>query len=424
MKGQSKSEKRKVYVYANWEPLATPQLMGFLSVVPSRGKEIFSFQYDPAWLKSPHARDLDPNLKLFVGPQYPRLDHANFGLFLDSCPDRWGRVLMRRREEQRAREEERRSRTLMESDYLLGVFDAHRMGALRFKLDPAGAFLDDDEETASPPWAKLRELEYASLQLENDDAEKDKDYMKWLKLLVAPGGSLGGARPKASIVDERGNLWIAKFPSKNDDLNVGAWEFLVHKLATIAKIETSEARIKRFTGSYDTFLTKRFDRDNEKRIHFASAMTLLGRKDGESAEEGVSYLDMVDFLVQNGSQVERDLQELWRRIVFNICVSNVDDHLRNHGFILTEKGWKLAPAYDMNPSEAGDGLKLNLSKDDNSQSLELAREIAKFFRLKKSKTEEIISEVTGAVRQWEKFAKKIVPSKEISRMRHAFRLIE
>ena len=298
------------------------------------------------------------------------------------------------------------------------------MGALRFKLNPGGAFLDDDKEMASPPWTQLRELEYASLQLENDEAEKDKDYMKWLKLLVAPGGSLGGTRPKASVVDEKGELWIAKFPSKNDNLNIGAWEFLVHKLATMAKLETAEAQIKRFTVHYDTFLTKRFDRNNGKRIHFASAMTLLDRKDGDGAEEGVGYLDLVDFLIQNGAQVESDLQELWRRMVFNICISNVDDHLRNHGFILTEKGWKLAPAYDINPSETGDGLKLNLSKDDNSQNLELAREVAEYFRLKKSKSAEIISEVISAVLQWENLAKKSFSSKEISRMRHAFRVAE
>jgi serine/threonine-protein kinase HipA len=422
--GKSKTEQKIVYVYANWETLESPQLMGSLFATPSRGKEIFSFEYDPKWLKSNHAHDLDPNLKLFGGPQYPKSDHANFGLFLDSSPDRWGRVLMRRREEQRAREEKRASVTLMESDYLLGVFDGHRMGALRFKLDPNGPFLDDDKEMASPPWAQLKELEYASLQLENDEAEKDKDYMKWLKLLVAPGGSLGGARPKASVVDDKGELWIAKFPSKNDDLNIGAWEFIVHKLAVIAKIETSEAQIKKFTGNYDTFLTKRFDRNDRKRIHFASAMTLLDRKDGDGAEEGVSYLDLVDFLIQNGSQVGSDLQELWRRIVFNICISNVDDHLRNHGFILTGKGWKLAPAYDMNPSETGDGLKLNLSKDDNSQSLDLALEVAEYFRLKKSKAEEIISDVIGAVLQWENLAKKSVSSKEVSRMKRAFRVAE
>ena len=277
---------------------------------------------------------------------------------------------------------------------------------------------------AAPPWTKLNKLEHASLALEKDGAEKEKDYMKWLKLLLAPGGSLGGARPKASVIDEQGALWIAKFPSLNDDINVGAWEFLVHKLALKAKIKAAEVQIKRLTGIHDTFLTKRFDRRNNKRFHFASAMTLLDRKDGAGAEEGVSYLDLVEFLVKNGSQVKKDLTELWRRIVFNICVSNVDDHLRNHGFILTEKGWELSPAYDMNPSETGNGLKLNISKDDNSQNLELALDVAEYFRLKKPEANKILSQVVKAVREWRSLAKKIFPSKEISRMEQAFRIVE
>lgn len=420
---KNKSQKL-IYVYADWETLGSPRLMGILFSSPSRGKEIFSFEYDPLWLKSGEGVYLDPNLRLFTGPQYPKTDHQNFGLFLDSSPDRWGRTLMRRREEQYAREEKRAGRTLMESDYLLGVFDGHRMGALRFKLDPLGAFLDDDKEMAVPPWTQLPELEHASLQLEKNEADKDANYRKWLKLLIAPGGSLGGARPKASVVDRKGDLWIAKFPSRNDDLNIGAWEFLVYKLAVQAKITVSESQIKKISGNYHTFLTKRFDRHYKKRIHFASAMTLLDRKDGEGADSGVSYLDLVDFLVQNGSQVKKDLEELWRRIVFNICVSNIDDHLRNHGFLLTEKGWKLAPAYDMNPSETGDGLKLNISKEDNSQNLELALEVAEYFRLKKKEALKILSEITEVVFQWKNFAEKIGTSKEISRMQHAFRIVE
>jgi len=254
-------------------------------------------------------------------------------------------------------------------------------------------------------------------------SKRNKNYASWLNLLIAPGGSLGGARPKASVIDARGELWIAKFPSRNDELNVGAWEFVVHKLAGLAKITTAEAQIKKFSSPHDTFLTKRFDRQQKQRIHFASAMTLLGKKDGECADTGASYLDLVEFLMQQGSQVQKDLEELWRRIVFNICVSNVDDHLRNHGFILTEKGWRLAPAYDMNPSETGDGLKLNISKDDNSQSLALALEVAKYFRLKKSEANKIIAEVTDAVLQWRNLAKKFCSSKELFRMQHAFRVV-
>ncbi|QQR80964.1 MAG: type II toxin-antitoxin system HipA family toxin [Deltaproteobacteria bacterium] len=421
---KNKSEQKEIFVYTDWETFNKPLYMGILRTTPLRGKEVFSFEYDRDWLKSGYATHLDPELKLFTGPQYPQSGHKNFGLFLDSSPDRWGRLLMRRREEQLAREEKRNIQTLMESDYLLGVFDQHRMGALRFKLNPSRPFLDDNREMASPPWTQLRELENASLQLEKDHAEKNKDYMKWLKLLIAPGGSLGGARPKASVIDTKENLWIAKFPSKNDELNIGAWEFLVHQLAVKAKITMSESQIKRFSGLHDTFLTKRFDRHQHKRIHFASAMTLLNRNDGEDSDEGVSYLDLVDFLIQNGCQAESDLEQLWRRIIFNICISNTDDHLRNHGFLLTEKGWKLAPAYDINPSETGDGLKLNISKDDNTQSLDLALSVAVYFRLKQSEAKKIISEIIKSVLQWRNLAKKLVPSKEIFRMEHAFRVVE
>lgn len=419
---KSKAEQKKIYVYADWKTLKGIQLMGCLYASPVRGKEVFSFEYDSVWLKSAQT-SLDPKLQFFSGPLYPSDGHANFGIFLDSSPDRWGRVLMRRREAQQAREENRLTATLFESDYLLGVFDGHRMGGLRFKTEPEGPFLDNNEEKASPPWTELRDLEYASLQLEKDDAEKEKDYMKWLKLLLAPGASLGGARPKASVVDTNGELWIAKFPSINDDLNTAGWEITVHELAVMSKINTSPANVKRFTANYDTFLTKRFDRENGQRIHFASAMTLLNKKDGDGAEEGVSYIDLADFLIQNGSQVSKDLSELWRRIVFNICVSNVDDHLRNHGFILTEKGWKLAPAYDMNPSETGNGLKLNITQDDNSQSLKLALEAAEYFRLSDGDAKNILNEVLKAVRQWKKIAKKYVAAKEISRMEHAFRVV-
>lgn len=414
------TDRKIIYVYADWQNLNSPVLMGRLLASLSRGKEIFSFEYDANWLRSSYVCSIDPNLSLFAGPQYPNSQHVSFGIFLDSSPDRWGRVLMRRREAQLARRDKREVRTLMESDYLLGVYDAHRMGALRFKLDPEGWFIDDKQDLAAPPWARLRDLEHASLQLERDEAGKNKDYSKWLDLLIAPGGSLGGARPKASVVDELSDLWIAKFPSANDDLNIGAWEYLVYELAVLAKLNIAKAQLKRFTSKYDTFLTKRFDRVDGRRLHFASAMTLLGKVDGD---EGASYLDIVDFLIQNGSQVEEDLHELWRRIVFSICVSNTDDHLRNHGFLLTAKGWKLSPAYDINASETGNGLKLNISADDNSQDLELALDVAEYFRLNKHEAKKIMAEVVKAASQWKKLAKKTFSSAEISRMEMAFRIV-
>ncbi|MBW1873301.1 MAG: HipA domain-containing protein, partial [Deltaproteobacteria bacterium] len=267
--------------------------MGTLFATPSRGKEIFSFEYDSDWLAGPHLQSLDPALNLYEGPQYVPTDHNNFGVFLDSCPDRWGRVLRRRREAQLARDENRKELKLMESDYLLGVHDSHRMGALRFRKTKNGPFLDDNQYLASPPWTSLRELERISLQLEREDAADDPNYAKWLRMLIAPGGSLGGARPKASVIDDKGSLWIAKFPSRRDDDDVGAWEGVAHELARRAGVQTAATQTRKYGSQQHTFLTKRFDRNSDGgRLHFASAMTLLQRSDGDDAGSGVSYLEL------------------------------------------------------------------------------------------------------------------------------------
>jgi len=414
---------KPIQVCAHWQGLKDPQLMGILNVSFSRGKEIFSFEYDEVWLKT-HGQELDPDLALYAGPQYARDDHANFGIFLDSSPDRWGRVLMQRREAQLARSEKRPVKNLLESDFLLGVFDKHRMGALRFRLSEKGPFLDNNKDMASPPWAQLRDLEYASNQLEKDNAETQKDYMKWLHMLIAPGGSLGGARPKASVIDPAGNLWIAKFPSEMDEVNSGAWEYVLYLLAIDSGIEMAEAKIQQFSGRHHTFLTKRFDRTNNgERLHFASAMTLLGKKDGDDYLTGASYLDLVNFIIQKGAETNRDLEQLWRRIVFNIYVSNVDDHLRNHGFLLKQNGWILSPAFDMNPSATGNGLTLNISEVDNSQNLDLVMEVAAEFRIKKERAKEIIYTVKKSVNRWRKIAKKAgIKNSEIELMQNAFRL--
>ena len=421
-----RNTQKSIQVCAHWQGMADPVVMGVMYAAPARGKEVFSFEYDPAWLKSPFAQILDPDLGLFAGPQYARDGHDNFGMFLDSSPDRWGRVLMQRREAWAAKTEKREVRPLLESDYLLGVYDAHRMGALRFRLSEDSPFLDDLADMAAPPWTKLRDLEHASLQLERDDAEDNRGYEKWLKMLIAPGGSLGGARPKASVLDESDMPWIAKFPSRRDDINIGKWEFLVHRLAQAAGVETATADIRHFSGDYDTFLTKRFDRlEDGTRIHFASAMTLLGKKDGDGGDTGVSYLDMASFLMKNGAQVNKDLEQLWRRIVFYICVSNTDDHLRNHGFLLRERGWVLSPAYDINPVATGGGLALNISKDDNSQSLDLARSVAPVFRVSNEKADAIIKEIVDAVRGWVDLAHQLkLPPREISVMNNAFNKTE
>ncbi len=420
-----KKHKTIIWVYADWEPMEAPQWIGMLDAQRVRGKEVFSFDYNEAWLSASKAiLYLDPNLGLYKGKQYLPDGKNNFWVFLDSAPDRWGRLLMRRREAWQAKLESREEKTLFESDYLLGVFDGHRMGGLRFKLEQDGEFLNNQKKMATPPWTSLRELEYASLQLEKEDAIKDPKYTKWLGMLIDPGSSLGGARPKASVLDETGNLWIAKFPSANDDKNTGAWEMVLHELAKACGIQVPDARLLQFSAKHHTFLSKRFDRIKEKRRHFASAMTLLGYQDGADFHDGVSYLDIVAFIIQQGASVKADLEQLWRRVVFNILVSNTDDHLRNHGFMLTNNGWQLSPAYDMNPNELGNGLTLNISENSNEQDTSLALETAKHYKIKNDEAAKMLNDMQCEIAKWRTVAKKLgIGSSEIEQTKHAFRVL-
>ena len=408
-------------MFADWDGLPEGMLMGQLQSELLRGKEVFSFVYSKEWLSSNFAQTLDPDLFYSEGLQYLSDDKTNFGLFLDSSPDRWGRVLLRRREAAMARFEKRAVQNLTELDFLLGVFDGNRMGGLRFKREIDGPFLDDNKQYAVPVWTSIRELEQISLRLENDEASNDPDYLRWLSLLVAPGSSLGGARPKASVVDAKGHLWIAKFPSVQDTFDVGAWELVAHRLAIKAGIEMAEAKAEIYSTKQHTFLTKRFDRTSfGKRKHFASAMTLLGYSDGE---EGASYLELVEFISSQGANVQADLAQLYRRIAFSMAVSNVDDHLRNHGFLWTKDGWILSPAYDINPVETGTGLHINISDVDNSLEWDLLRETSPFYRLEPEEAENILLEVKRAVQSWEKEAKALsISTLERDLKSNAFRM--
>jgi len=413
---------KKIQVYADWETFDKPFLLGELTVSKVRGDEIFSFSYTEEWLQSEYLQMLDPDLLLFPGQQYLSNEKPNFGMFLDSSPDRWGRTLMKRREAAIARKEGRKENVLLESDFLLGVYDEQRIGALRFKTSKDGAFLNHDSDYAVPPMTSLRELEYACNQIERDDISNDIDYFNYLRLLLAPGSSLGGARPKAGVIDLNKHLWIAKFPSRNDDIDIGAWEMVVHELAQKSKISVPDARIEQVLGKHHTYLSKRFDRnESNKRIHFATAMTLLGKNDGANFNDGSSYLDIAGFIIQHGATVQNDLEELWKRIVFSICVSNTDDHLRNHGFLLTRKGWILSPAYDMNPVNTGRGLTLNISDTDNALSLDLAKDVIPYFNLTKDQASKIISNIVSVVSEWKTIAKKHkISNTEIERMTSAF----
>lgn len=419
-----------IAVYADWDGLQNPMRVGMLHARRATGREIFDFEYDGEALQHPDLGQmrLDPRIGLYSGSQYPAQGHETFGVFADASPDRWGRMLMRRRREreQRAGKTEATAR-LLESDYLLGVHDTFRIGALRFRLGDTGDFLDDQHDVAAPPFVRLSELEAASAALERDESNTAEDGNDWLRMLIALGGSLGGARPKASVVDSDGQLWIAKFPSIRDEHDVGAWEAVVNALAHACGLQVALGRAQRFANSHHCFLVKRFDRTSDsRRIHFASAMTLTGRKDGEDASTGVSYPEIADVLIRHGAQTERDLHELWSRIVFNVLVSNTDDHLRNHGFLwLPGRGWRLSPAYDMNPTPYEHGLKLNITETDNALDLDLARAIAHFFRINTTAAEEIISRQRGYICQWQKLAQRLnISLAEQNRMAPAFRLAD
>ena len=411
---------KTIYVYDDFSD-KEPSLVGKLSVNTLRGSENYSFEYDSNWLIAHQFQvNLDPELMPYAGRQFP-IEKNIFGVFADASPDRWGRLLMNKRERLLAEKEGRKPAKLHDSDYLLGVYDKTRMGGLRFKLDPNGPFLSDDKDTATPPWTSLRTLEEASGNFENDESGLTA---KWIEQLIKPGSSLGGARPKATVADTKGQLWIAKFPSKNDENDTGAWEKVVHDLARMCGLNVPESKIEKFSKLGSTFLVKRFDRDGEKRIHFASAMTLLGKTDGADAAKGVGYLDIVGFIKAYGALPKSDLIELWKRMLFNMAVTNTDDHLRNHAFILTSKGWALSPLYDVNPVPYGDELSLLVNDQDNSISVELAIQTAPRFGISKSEAQNYAEDIINIVNNnWEKLAKQYgLTRNQIENMRPAFSL--
>ena len=407
-----------IYVYDDFSS-AGPILLGRLYVSVIKGGETYSFEYDRSWLnQNLLSVDLDPELMAFSGRQFPSGKNI-FGLFADTSPDRWGRILMNKRERILAEKEGRKPKKLYDIDFLLGVYDETRMGGIRFKDTPEGPFISDDKETAAPPWATLRTLEEAARNFESDETGLSE---KWLNQLIKPGSSLGGARPKATVVDVKGQLWIAKFPSKNDENDTGAWEKVVHDLAKMCGLNVPESKLEKFSKLGSTFLVKRFDREGEKRIHFASAMTLLGKTDGASAADGTSYLDIVGFIKSNGASPKTDLIELWKRIVFNMAVTNTDDHLRNHAFILTKTGWALSPLYDVNPVPYGDELSLLVDDRDNTISIELAVNTAPRFGLSEKEAKMLAEEMLSVVRDnWIELAAKYGLSRsQIEDMRPAF----
>ena len=398
---------RKIYVYADFDWLKTAVLVGELGYESLRGTDSYSFCYDHNWLRQYSDLYLSADINNYTGLQFTQPDRDIFGCFGDALPDRWGRLLLNRREQIRAQEEKRPVRKLSSYDYLLGIDDYSRMGGFRFKESPDGEFINCDATLRIPPLTDIRVLVAASMEVEKSEERNLLPDKKWLLQLVHPGTSLGGARPKAGVLNEEGELCVAKFPSRNDEYDIGLWEHLSHLLAKEAGVEAAETRAITAGEKYHTLLSKRFDRTTDgRRRHFASAMTLLGLTDGCNAQTGNGYLDIVDFILQHCCNVEANLRQLYRRVAFSIAIGNSDDHFRNHGFLLTPKGWTLAPAYDLNPT-FNDHQSLLINATTNRSDLQLLLASSEEYMIGKEEATHIIEEVKDGVSQWRSMATRL-----------------
>lgn len=392
-----------------------PRLAGRLWARTRKNRQSASFEYDPGWLGHPERFSLEPALTLGPGPFHTPSDKPLFGAIGDSAPDQWGRVLMRRAERRRAEHAGETPRTLTEIDYLLMVNDEARQGALRFALEEGGPFLATQVGNPIPPLIELPRLLSAAERV-GSDSGTDED----LRLLLAPGSSLGGARPKASVRDRDGRLAIAKFPHRDDEINTVRWEAVALTLAARAGIPVPDWRLEDVAGG-PVLLLRRFDREDDVRVPFLSAMSMLGASDHETR----SYLEFVDALRQHGASAKADMRALWRRIVFSVLISNTDDHLRNHGFLYAgPDGWRLAPAYDLNPVPTDIKprvLATAIDLDDGTASLDLALSVADYFELTDDEARAIAAEVGQAVSSWRAEAGSLGLAKaEMDRMASAF----
>lgn len=416
---------RKLLVYADLHWLHTPALVGELSYESLRGADSYGFSFAPTWLQTQRDLFLSADLNNYTGMQYTAADRDIFGCFSDALPDRWGRTLLNRREQLQAQEQRRPLRRLSSFDYLLGIDDYSRMGAFRFKETPDSDFINSDPTLKIPPLTDIRTLEAAGSAIEQSEAHNALPEKKWIAQLIQPGTSLGGARPKASVTDLDGALCVAKFPSRKDDYDVELWEHLCHLLARKAGIEVADTKVLKAIGPYHTLISRRFDRTADgRRIHFASAMTLLGLQDGNSAADGHGYLDLVDFIVQHCTAVESNLRELYRRVAFYICVGNSDDHFRNHGFLLTPKGWTLSPAYDINPT-LNSSQSLLISSVSNQAAFSQLRAAAEDYLLTRETADAILAEVQAALVDWSTLAAQIgIPRREIAQFADRWQLAQ
>ena len=413
----------RLLVYADFNWLNKPELVGELCYEKLRGSDSYAFKFDENWLSIHAGIKLSEDINNYPGMQYTQPGNDIFGCFSDAFPDRWGRTLLKRREQIQASEEKRAVRSLSSFDYLMGIDDFSRMGGFRFKRELEGDYINVSPSLKIPPLTEIRELIHASQEVEKSEDNDVLPEKKWITQLIQPGTSLGGARPKAGVLDEMGNLCIAKFPSKKDDYDTGIWEHFSHLLAQKAGIQVAQTRVLDGLGKYHTLLSRRFDRTDEaKRIHFASSMSLLGLKDGDNAQSGFGYLDIVDFIIQGCCDVEKNLHELYRRVAFNICIGNSDDHFRNHGFLLTPKGWTLSPAYDMNPT-LNEHQSLLINESSNKADIRVLLDSCESYMINKEEAEIIIHDVQAAVSKWENLAIHLqIPIRERNIFKDRFKL--
>ncbi|MDP9251642.1 MAG: HipA domain-containing protein [Chloroflexota bacterium] len=407
----------EVVVHLDAPDLAPMREVGRLRHVRAGSPAIVAFSYSETWLAANDAFPIDPALGLFGGDQYAP-DGAMAGIFTDAAPDRWGRTLLQRRETVAARRERRQPRRLDDWDYLVGVNDGMRIGALRLADPQTGQFLDASRASV-PPRARLRDLEYWAQEFERRPPQANLEEEQALALLLAPGSSLGGARPKANFIAEDGVLWIAKFPSRDDDHDVGAWEYLLTRVAADAGITVAQIDLLRLGPRHRTFASRRFERNGAARSLYASAMTLAGKRDGADA----SYLDVAEAIEQHGepSSIDAQLEELFRRVILNVLAANRDDHLRNHGFLRTSRGWRLAPAFDLNPASLNPEHTLALDESNRTPDLSLAVETAPLYRLTGARAQRIVDEVRAALDTWKRIAVGIeLPDDEVDTLTAAF----
>ena len=412
---------KKLYVYADFDWFNDIELIGELGYESLRGSDSYSFKFADSWIKKYNAIQLSIDLNNYPGIQYTQPNKDIFGCFTDALPDRWGRTLLLRREQILAQEDNRPIKRLSSFDFLVGIDDFSRMGAFRFKETLDGEFINTTNSLRIPPLTDLRELIAASREIEKSENTNNLPEKKWITQLVQPGSSLGGARPKANVVDTDKNVYVAKFPSMKDDYDAGLWEHFCHLLAKNAGINTADTKVLAVNEKHHTLLSKRFDRTAEgKRIHFASAMTLLGLNDGDNATTGHGYLDIVDFILSSCTDVDANLCELFRRVAFNICIGNTDDHFRNHGFLLTAKGWTLSPAYDMNPT-LNSHQSLLINSKTNVSDLSVLVNSCDEYMLTTQVAKNIINEVVDAIKDWRIIANKIgISKREISLFENVF----